>query len=157
MKKHIFGYVSERELAGNGFALPFENAEKEGRICVKNSVRKERRRWPCWRGSSGAVALFFGALGISLSCNKMNIMLSYISPPRDNVFRFNSIRRGTTATSITLLEFISLATCPFNGLRNFFFFLLGLEVRTASPSDSHRPHHHSGIPYSRTWQLAFFL
>ena len=41
-EKDIFGYVFESGLAGNGFALPFENAE-EGRICVKNSVREERR------------------------------------------------------------------------------------------------------------------
>ena len=137
-RKHIFGYVFERELAGNGFALPFENAVKEGRICVKNSVREERR-WPCWRGSSGAVALFFSALGISLSCNKMNIMLSYIYPPRDNVFRSNSIRRGNTVTSITLLEFISLATCPFNRLRNIPFFAWvgsrhSISIRLPSPS-----------------------
>ena len=108
-RKDIFGYVFESGLAGNGFVLPFENVE-EGRICVKNSVRKERRRWLAGQSSSGAVALFFGALGISVSCNKMNIMLPYISPPRDNVFRSNSIRRGTMATSITLLEFISLAS-----------------------------------------------
>ena len=135
-KKYIFGYVFERELAGNGFALPFENAEKEGRICVKNSVRRERR-WSCWRDNCGAVALFFDALGISLSCNKMNIMLSYIYPPRDNVFRSNSTSPRDPEYHFIGVHFVS--DLPIQKVEKYSFFAWvgirhSISIRLPSPS-----------------------